>query len=124
MSKLSKKYVVQKSFRIESGLESRLEFLAKKLNRPQNDLVNAALDELVSEHSDLLKDEFFDITLNSHEMQLLLVSVELHEISLERELSEPDPLSDPDCIKSNLKNVQFLRSKLRGIYYDTEDYPF
>ena len=41
---LPKKYVVQKSFRIDAKLEKDLEYLSNKLNRPQNELVNLSLE--------------------------------------------------------------------------------
>ena len=47
---LRKKYVVQKSFRIDQQLSEDLETLAEILERPQNDLVNAALEKLMQEN--------------------------------------------------------------------------
>lgn len=44
---LSKKISVQKSFRIEANMEKDLELLSDKLNRPQNELVNTALNQLM-----------------------------------------------------------------------------
>ncbi len=44
---LSKKLTVQKSFRIDATMEEDLELLSRKLNRPQNELVNAALNQLM-----------------------------------------------------------------------------
>lgn len=44
---LSKKVSIQKSFRIEANMENDLELLSEKLNRPQNELVNAALNQLM-----------------------------------------------------------------------------
>lgn len=44
---LPKKYVVQKSFRLDAKLEQDLEYLAEQLNRPQNELVNLALENLM-----------------------------------------------------------------------------
>lgn len=49
---LSKKYVVQKSFRLDSKLESDLEKLALHLNRPQNELVSLALENLMLENKE------------------------------------------------------------------------
>ncbi len=39
-----KKYVVQKSFRIDQRLEYDMSLLAELTNRSQNDLVNAAIE--------------------------------------------------------------------------------
>jgi len=47
---LSKKYVVQKSFRIDAKLERDLEQLSIKLGRPQNDLVNFSLELLMKDN--------------------------------------------------------------------------
>lgn len=47
---LEKKYVVQKSFRIDAKLEKDLEALSLKLNRPQNDLANLALEMLMEDN--------------------------------------------------------------------------
>lgn len=47
---LPKKYVVQKSFRLDAKLEKDLEYLSDKLNRPQNELVNVALEDLMWEN--------------------------------------------------------------------------
>lgn len=63
---LGKKYVVQKSFRIDSKLERDLEYLSNKLSRPQNDLVNFALEMLIHDNKqwfaeNILVDEFFPV---------------------------------------------------------------
>lgn len=47
---LEKKYVVQKSFRIDAKLEKDLEALSNKLNRTQNDLANMALEMLMEDN--------------------------------------------------------------------------
>lgn len=49
---LSKKYVVQKSFRLDAQLEHDLEYLSVKLNRPQNELVNLAIEKLMWDNRD------------------------------------------------------------------------
>lgn len=47
---LGKKYVVQKSFRIDANLENDLEQLSNYLSRPQNELVNYALELLMKDN--------------------------------------------------------------------------
>ncbi|WP_206459463.1 hypothetical protein [Anaerovorax sp. IOR16] len=47
---LSKKYVVQKSFRIDAKLENDLEKLSEQLGRPQNELVNLSLENLMKDN--------------------------------------------------------------------------
>lgn len=44
---LGKKYTVQKSFRIDYRMSDDLEYLSKVLDRPQNDLVNIAVENLI-----------------------------------------------------------------------------
>lgn len=63
---LGKKYVVQKSFRIDSKLERDLEFLSEKLERPQNDLVNIALEMLIQDNKawfaeNIIVDDFYPV---------------------------------------------------------------
>lgn len=55
---LSKKITVQKSFRIEANMENDLEMLAQKLNRPQNELVNAALNQLMLDNMEWFVEDF------------------------------------------------------------------
>lgn len=62
---LEKKYVVQKSFRLDAKLEKDLEALSNKLNRTQNDLVNLALEMLMEDNKmwfaeNILVDNCFD----------------------------------------------------------------
>lgn len=47
---LNKKYVVQKSFRIDANLEKDLEKLSEYLGRPQNELVNYSLELLMNDN--------------------------------------------------------------------------
>jgi predicted DNA-binding protein len=49
---LNKKYVVQKSFRIDANLENDLELLSNVLGRTQNDLVNYALELLMKDNKE------------------------------------------------------------------------
>lgn len=53
---LNKKYVVQKSFRIDANLENDLELLSSVLGRPQNDLVNYALELLMKDNKQWFAD--------------------------------------------------------------------
>ena len=55
---LSKKINIQKSFRIEINMENDLEILSKKLNRPQNDLVNIALNQLLLDNIEWFVEDF------------------------------------------------------------------
>lgn len=44
---LRKKYTIQKSFRVDYQLSDDLEYLSNVLDRPQNDLVNIAIEALI-----------------------------------------------------------------------------
>ncbi len=55
---ISKRLVVQKSFRIEANMENDLELLSQKLNRPQNELVNAALNQLMIENAEWFAEDY------------------------------------------------------------------
>ena len=55
---LSKKINIQKSFRIEIKMENDLELLSQKLNRPQNDLVNFALNQLLLDNIEWFVEDF------------------------------------------------------------------
>ncbi len=72
---LSKKITVQKSFRIEANMENDLEMLAQKLNRPQNELVNAALNQLMLDNMEWFVEDFL---------------IDLCESFLEHKVSELD----------------------------------
>lgn len=72
---LSKKIIVQKSFRIEANMENDLEMLAQKLNRPQNELVNAALNQLMLDNMGWFVEDFL---------------IDLCESFLEKKVSELD----------------------------------
>lgn len=58
---LRRKYSIQKSFRIDAQLSEDLETLSEVLNRPQNDLVNTALEELMLQNKEwFIKDYLVD----------------------------------------------------------------
>lgn len=47
---LKKKYVIQKSIRIDAQLSEDLERLAKVLDRPQSELINLAIENLIHDN--------------------------------------------------------------------------
>lgn len=55
---ISKKITIQKSFRIEANMENDLELLSQKLNRPQNELVNAALNNLMLDNMEWFVEDY------------------------------------------------------------------
>lgn len=67
---LNKKYVVQKTFRIDSKVAEDLEVLSEILERTQNDLVNIAIEELLEKNKEwfsqnILIDYCFNYFYNS-----------------------------------------------------------
>ncbi len=55
---LSRKVSIQKSFRIEANMENDLELLSEKLNRPQNELVNVALNQLMIDNMEWFAEDY------------------------------------------------------------------
>lgn len=60
--KVRKKYVVQKSFRIDERVERDLGILAELTDRSQNDLVNVAITELLQDN----KEYFLQVAVWEH----------------------------------------------------------
>lgn len=85
---LSKKLYVQKSFRIEANMESDLELLSKKLNRPQNELVNAALNQLMIENVEWFAEDYL---------------IDLCADFLDKKVSELDV--EIPCFKAHLRDT-------------------
>ena len=84
---LSKKITIQKSFRIEANMEKDLDLLSQKLNRPQNELVNAALNSLMLDNMewfvedyliDLCKD-FLDKKISELSIEITGLKIHLHD---------------------------------------------
>ena len=65
--KVRKKYVVQKSFRIDEKVERDLGILAELTDRSQNDLVNVAITELLQDNIDY----FLQVAVLEHFMSQL-----------------------------------------------------
>jgi predicted DNA-binding protein len=92
---LGKKYVVQKSFRIDHKLERDLEYLSDKLNRPQNDLVNLSIEMLINENKEwfaenILVDSFhpvFEGSCEDFEVEIGNVWVRIYTDSKSEELN-------------------------------------
>lgn len=91
---LSKKINVQKSFRIEANMERDLELLSQKLNRPQNELVNAALNQLMLDNMEWFAEDFLiDLCADFLEKKLSEISIEIMGLRLH--------------LKDNGKNIVF-----------------
>lgn len=134
---LRKKYVVQKSFRIDAKLERDLEFLSGKLGRPQNDLVNLSLEMLIHDNKqwfseNIIVDEFFPVfegTCEDYEVEIGNVWVRIYTDTSSQELNtvcegkiksddgeiidewrnvyKDDP-DEFDSIKNNLRQVALI----------------
>lgn len=75
---LSKKITIQKSFRIEANMENDLELLSQKLNRPQNELVNAALNNLMLDNMEwFVEDYLIDLCKVFLEKKVSEISIEI-----------------------------------------------
>ncbi len=80
---LSKKINVQKSFRIEANMERDLELLSQKLNRPQNELVNAALNQLMLDNMEWFAEDFLiDLCADFFEKKVSELSIEIMGLRL------------------------------------------
>ena len=65
MVRLKRKTLVQKSFRLDEDLAEDLETLSKVLERPQNDLVNLAIEDLLKENEVWFRSDVFNYLLKS-----------------------------------------------------------
>lgn len=80
---LSKKITVQKSFRIEGNMERDLELLSTKLNRPQNELVNEALNQLMIENMDwFVEDYLVDLCEDFFEKKVSEIEINISTLKL------------------------------------------
>lgn len=96
--KLSKSNIVQKSFRIDSDLNSALELLSKKVNRSQNDLFNSALEfYLDGIHVSEAADKIYLFDFAEREVRLLIASL---NIALEFMENHNDDTSEYEALKS------------------------
>lgn len=113
---LSKKITIQKSFRIEANMEKDLELLSQKLNRPQNELVNLALNSLMLENLewfaedyllDLCKD-FLEKKVSDFRIEITGLKISLHD--------------DGESIKlsSEIKIPNLLEEDIQGSYSNSE----
>lgn len=73
--RVRKKYVVQKSFRIDEKVERDLGILAELTDRSQNDLVNVAITELLQDN----KDYFLQVAVLEHFMEQMAIGLEKFE---------------------------------------------
>jgi predicted DNA-binding protein len=115
---LGKKYVVQKSFRIDSNLENDLGILSTVLGRPQNDLVNYALELLMKDNK-----QWFATNM------LVEQFIEYFEMGKEKSHYEDDVLSIDIVINDDFSTTYSYQIKeenyngdkyYSGIYDDTD----
>lgn len=80
---LSKKITIQKSFRIEEKMERDLELLSAKLNRPQNELVNEALNQLMLENMEwFVEDYLTDLCIDFLDKKVSEIEIEISSLRL------------------------------------------
>lgn len=119
---LGKKYVVQKSFRIDSKLERDLEYLSDKLGRPQNDLVNLALEMLIHDNEEwfmenIIVDSFFPVfegTCEDYEVEIGNVWVRIYTDTESGEL-------DTICIGKIKSDDGGIIDEWKEVYKDDPD---
>lgn len=80
---LSKKVSIQKSFRIEANMENDLELLSEKLNRPQNELVNVALNQLMIDNMGWFAEDYLlDLCENFLERNVSEIEIKITGLRL------------------------------------------
>jgi predicted DNA-binding protein len=119
---LGKKYVVQKSFRIDAKLERDLEYLSIKLGRPQNDLVNLSLEMLIHDNEawfteNIIVDDFFPVfegTCEDYEVEIGNVYVRIYTDMNSKDL-------DTVCVGNVKSDNGEIIDKWKNVYKDDPD---
>ena len=106
---ISKKVSIQKSFRIEANMENDLELLSEKLNRPQNELVNAALNQLMIDNMGwFVEDYLLDLCENFLERKVSEIEIKITGLRLSlkdtRKAIKIDYDNDTDTFSEHCKN--------------------
>ncbi len=124
---LRKKYSVQKSFRIDAQLSEDLETLSEILERPQNDLVNTALEELMLENEEWFREEFlvehfklfFEIDVSQkYENDEIFINIDVNEQEKTIKFSYVDKILEEEeelYYTLNEKAKQLIKQKLRDL---------
>ena len=89
---LRKKYTVTKSLRLDSKLSEDLEVLSRILDRPQNELINLAIEKLLIENKkwfacDIIADHFKE-SIGRKTDDFSIQGVDIRVISYEEESSD------------------------------------
>ena len=108
---LSKKNIVQKSFRIEANLNSDLESLAKKLGCCQNDLFNKALSSYLYEQHNFYTHRYNSFGFSDKEVNFLIAAL---NIALEFMENHNEDTSEYESLK------QYIIARRKAV----DDYPF
>lgn len=114
---LPKKYVVQKSFRIDADLSEDLEKISEYLNRPQNELVNFALQQLMIDNKKwfadfILEEMSYDYLGNSSNC-----NIQIANITIDLIINQDCTTSFHYIIKHNNDEVE----EDTEIFQDTEE---
>lgn len=122
---LNKKFVVQKTLRLDQKLSEDLEILSKILERPQNELINIAIEKLLVENKlwfahNILVDyciEFIEGSKDTFELSLGKTNLSLSWDD-ETIVLNFNVLADGvvDTHKYKLADVDELIQKLRNLY--------
>ena len=132
---LRRKYSVQKSFRIDAQLSEDLETLSEILDRPQNDLVNTALEELMLENKEWFIEDFlvekfslfFDVVMSQkYENEDILVDIEVEQQENLIKLSYTEKMigeTEEQYYDLSEKSKQMIKQELRdlSIYLNKND---
>lgn len=131
---LRRKYSVQKSFRIDAKLSEDLETLSEVLNRPQNDLINTALEELMIQNKKWFIEDYFVYEFRAFFSLLIPHKYTNGDLTIEIEVSED--LSEAKCliisnkysendefvVKTDEKGMEEIKKQLRSLKcYLSED---
>jgi hypothetical protein len=124
---LRKKYTVQKSFRIDEKLSKDLEALAAILERPQNELLNIALEKLMQENLPWFKDNiivdcvenFFDNGSESEHFEMDCVMVDIYympekeKVEIDFKLADGAGIIDQSNSEFSEDSINEIKQKLR-----------
>ena len=113
---LSKKISIQKSFRIEANMESDLEALSVKLNRPQNELVNVALNQLLLDNMGWFAEDYLiDLCMDFLEKKVAEVKIDITGFKLH--LRDTGKAIKIDYV---IDNNSFIEKCQNGIFVNDE----
>lgn len=108
---LKKRYTVQKSFRIDAQLSKDLETLSEILERPQNDLVNIALEKIMLENEKWFVDDFLVSKLDDFFLFEESDEYENDEISINIYVNKEKKKATLEWIMKDLKDCKITKKE-------------